>query len=337
MSSVQPGQDPNNQDHGSLADEITLPAPRADGAISSGLEGPALRAVLLDNAPPHRIIEEMASDLRLRTLLNYSAGVREDFTVGAHTEMVLDRLQRYPFFHESGIAEARGFDNLTRDLMQLTICYHDLNKLPKGVQRTSKEEEHARAISLLESYQERLGLSDRSIKLMSTLIEAEVLGPFMKDVLPARPTTEEKARFLVELSSLPDEQKVAALRDRAGEWERATAAAPPGPAELEEVFGAALDRLTLMAERNNISPREMLYYISIFYQCDCSAYTMDAVAVSRRGIPSMEFLFARDPAASKLTDPLLVYSPEKGRLLFAESYEPLMCELERRADEISGV
>jgi hypothetical protein len=106
----------------------------------------------------------------------------------------------------------------------------------------------------------------------------------------------------------------------------------------ESEIQSTVQEIVDKAARAGIDPELYLYYQTVYFQVDASAYTYDARSESRRAEVVLDFLFDRNSGASSSDHSLFSFSAEKARLLFAPELEAgygLLVDAIRQRNQVS--
>ncbi len=267
----------------------------------------------------------------LRTLLDRSAGVRESYSTREHESMVLRQFDQYPFAEaltrRSCILGPSGF--------RILLGFHDLAKVPENLssgssESMSKEAQHSRTAAVLETFKNSLPIESSQVKLMQSLVAADLLGPLVKGLMPEQVDIDDRIQFGRYLRDNWNPATYQKLTANFLEYARNSQVSEQRETELVHDL---VKKVVTTANSLGLSPREYFYMQTVYYQCDSSSYTADATSEEKRGIAALDFLYKPNPALKNQSDQLFVFSESKGRLEFSEPYERVISRVERLLEQ----
>jgi hypothetical protein len=278
--------------------------------------------------PARQVTAHLETEPAIRSMLGLSTRVREGYTVGQHTEMVLNQEERYLLGaspeHDARSGGGRGF-------FRKMLAAHDLAKYlpdtPSEGWEAGKEAQGLRTAAVLDEYADFFALSRDELKIAKYIICSESLPNLLRSIASNVRLIEEKQKVHA-LLSLQDSGCVPLVEKAFLEMlDKVAANARPRESYEPQIQGVV--REVTRAAVSLGTSRHFLWDLSVrYFQCDASAYTFEAHCAERRGVPSLEFLFRIGSLEAALGgSPLFIKHAQIPRILFSEPFEPVVQEL----------
>lgn len=277
--------------------------------------------------------------LQLNDYFHLSTGSWEGYSVIRHTDLVLSQASKYPFILE--FQEKKDLNShISPEEFAALLLFHDLNKLPESKNGDSvavtKEAQHQRSSQLLIDFQDVLGISDSTLKLMLKVLETEVLGKVISKIYPWRPSPQEKTEVrenLLAIAASDPNKAYSVYQETVALWQDKAVQSLVPDALHRQILEEAKDQILCAAREVNVDPKEFLFYLTAYFQRDISAYAYDAVSVDERGseyraFPATDLLFERRKDVNCLVEPQFIYDQKLQRLKFSPPFESVFLELE---------
>jgi hypothetical protein len=305
------------------------------------------------NFIPSAFLAFCADHLGIRSLLEKQA-VREGYSVGEHTVMLLTQSEKY---------FGGALPGLTSSCSRILEMLHDAGK------RISENtfEQHENTLRLLQDLRTGLPVSDQEFQIIFSVIGNKSLGSIIYKATGGGPNADIKVPLAEKLAA--GTFSIEELR----EFVNMTKQELFGQ-DLEPYIASLMSDVEEASPKTGLSPSEYLLLLTAYYQLDTSCYTTDAARdlthtfpnserytlspsfvtfradlsqryaeleekAPRRAYPSLDGLFVVRADASlegnPSTDPLFEKHPSENRLLFSSSLEPLFCEVQRRVANLS--
>ncbi len=110
------------------------------------------------------------------------AGVREKYTIGQHTTMVMNQFEKY--------FSATTFPmEFSRETFRFFLALHDIGK-PEAIRRGDKNQQHFYTKRLMSEIFTRLNFSATEIKIAQALVSTDCLGKYIRGNISAKDTAE---------------------------------------------------------------------------------------------------------------------------------------------------
>lgn len=266
---------------------------------------------------PKDILEALSQVPKLHFLFNELAPDL-GYSNYAHSFAALTQRQKYysGFPKEGSAVSRRVFD--------LGLALHDIGKFVPGDELSS-----VKTIKVIASLQEVLSLSDQELAIISSLVKDDPLGNYFRNCLPRPITTiipQQRAALLYYRLSLDAMQKT---------LQEYTTAYSLDTNLVSEQANVCCSRLRENAALAGMTVADFFLMTTVFYDCDTSSYTVDAVTPSgKRCKPSLEYMFELRVEAGEvslsaecLTSKILVFDQYRGHLKRHPVFQDLLDRL----------
>jgi hypothetical protein len=121
------------------------------------------------NHTPREVMEIFG----LESVWNGDVGVGEGYTLGRHTEMMMEQFWKY--FRESFPEE----EGMSRNLMEISLALHDIGK-PQAVLTGDKGRQHKYTKEVLSSLLPKMGYSVNEVNMSIALIDGDPIGEYLQ-------------------------------------------------------------------------------------------------------------------------------------------------------------
>jgi hypothetical protein len=237
-----------------------------------------IELALGENYSPELLITILKQNPKLKYLYEADSGVLENYTIQEHTLFVLHQFEKY--FSNSPHC------GISPSTLRLTLALHDIGKTLADKNGNQRD----KTLEVLDTLRSELPLSERDWKLCRTLIEHDLIGRLIFSSLSRSASIAERTKIhefgnaaVYNSSVLYDFAELAQVR-------------PIQELRKDPVFQNKItDAATWFVSKAaavELTPEELLTLAIIYYQCDTSAYTSDAVRPDgQRAKVGMEYLY----------------------------------------------
>jgi hypothetical protein len=150
------------------------------------------------NYEPAKLLSNLAKSPFIKKLYNVSSGVKEGYSVGQHTEMVLNQFEKY--FHNKDQVKI-----ISREEFKLVLALHDIGKGLANIEKGNTDEQHEYTKKVLWNTLKSLDMEANKIDLVINLIDQDIVGDFIKESSNAIRTNEklqDNNKFSLEIKKL---------------------------------------------------------------------------------------------------------------------------------------
>ncbi|MCC6933289.1 MAG: hypothetical protein IT292_08550 [Deltaproteobacteria bacterium] len=308
--------------------KLDAEASNSQTIVALRVKGPAITRESVLKAAANRnesdaLLDLLKTDPTMKALYDTSAGGWEDYSIGEHIEMTFGRITKYPLGHSLPASLGEKVPALSLADLRAMLAVHDLGKfLPRqGREGREKSLQHARTLSIINANKDLLFAKPETVKLVNLLIDGDLLGDYFRTVLPVFPSILEKQSTWNKIKF--KQMSLADYFTAIKEWENFIAKSPASPETTAQIITKSASLIMEKAKQARMMPEEFLHYQTVYYQADSSAYTYDTICFSSstRAAPSIDYLYARNEAATDLSQPLFIFDDKEQRLLFSSPFE----------------
>lgn len=129
---------------------------------------------------PEKLIDFLS--MELGEIYNADAGVWEGYTIGEHTIMMMRQFERY--FGDKELPT-----NFDRGIFRLLLALHDVGKV-EAIANGNKDDQHEYTVDIIGEMFDALSLSNKDKSIVTTLIEADYLGGYIRGRIETQETVE---------------------------------------------------------------------------------------------------------------------------------------------------
>lgn len=265
------------------------------------------------------ILKSLRDFERIYPLYSLPSGSWEGYSVGEHTSMTLGQLHKHSISIEDTFQLIASAEELKKVLTRVLV-FHDLGKfLPeKDSCRPTDEEMHHRSLEYFCRYAEELDLSSKHVKLGELLIGSDIIGSFFKRLYPSK--IEKEQKYALWEGLIAKRLSFDSYLQTIDSWEESKVSSKCSADAGDQLLLEAHNSLISGATALEIRPKEYLFYQTVFFQADSSAYTWEATYEDKHAIPSLDYVYDRRPAWLSELQTAFYGAPSTGLLAFSRSH-----------------